>query len=145
MKQIHATVIIILTILAGSAALGAVSARAVQDKKADETSSVTGTWIMLVEGHQIGLVLEQDGEKITGTLMVMGREQPLEGTFVERSLRLVGVNQEGADESAGAPHGGGGPGAGPITAMMKDDGTLEGELSTNKGRMAWTGERLRKR
>ena len=30
-------------------------------------------------------------------------------------------------------------------ATMKDDGTLEGELSTNRGRTTWTGERLKAR
>ena len=29
--------------------------------------------------------------------------------------------------------------------MMKDDGTLEGELSTNRGRTKWIGERLKRR
>ena len=31
-----------------------------------------------------------------------------------------------------------------LVATMKDDGTLEGELSTNRGRTKWTGERLKK-
>ena len=34
--------------------------------------------------------------------------------------------------------------SGPITATMLDDGTLEGELSTNHGRTKWTGERLQR-
>ena len=36
-------------------------------------------------------------------------------------------------------------GAGPIVATMKDDGTFDGELSTQRGRSKWTGERLQKR
>jgi hypothetical protein len=42
------------------------------------------------------------------------------------------------------PHGQRAKGGGPITARMLDDGTLEGELTTNRGRTKWTGERLRK-
>jgi hypothetical protein len=33
---------------------------------------------------------------------------------------------------------------GPITARMLDDGTFEGELTTNRGRTKWTGEGLQK-
>ena len=60
---------------------------------------MTGVWIMLIEGHQVGLELEQDGTAVQGA----------------------------------------------ITARMLDDGTLEGELTTNKGRTKWTGERLQKK
>jgi hypothetical protein len=95
---------------------------------------------MLVEGHQIGLELEQKGTTVEGVMHAMGTRQLLKGTYVERALTLVGEKMEG--EPAG-PHGN--PHAGPIEARMLDDGTLEGELSTNRGRTKWTGERLRKR
>jgi hypothetical protein len=49
---------------------------------------------------------------------------------------------EKTEDTAPAQHGGA-PG-GPITARMLDDGTLEGELTTNRGRTKWTGERLQK-
>ena len=107
-------------------------------------TDVTGVWIMLVEGHQIGLELEQKETTVEGVMHVMGRRQLLKGTYVDRTLILVGEKMEGEAEG---PHGKShdNPHAGPIEARMLDDGTLEGELSTNRGRTKWTGERLRKR
>lgn len=70
-------------------------------------------------------------------MLAMGRRVLLVGEFVDRQLTLKGERPEdgaGADGQAG-----------PIVATMKDDGTLEGELSTNHGRTKWTGERLKPR
>ena len=66
--------------------------------------------------------------------------QLLEGTYVERTLTL---KREKTEDAPPTKHGGA-PG-GPIIARMLDDGTLEGELTTNRGRTKWTGERLQKR
>jgi hypothetical protein len=124
------------------ASLTALSSAATAQQKQEPPSltDVTGVWIMLVEGHQIGLELEQKGTVVEGVMHAMGTRQLLKGTYVERALSLVGEKMQGAPEG---PHGN--PHAGPIEARMLDDGTLEGELSTNRGRRKWTGERLRKR
>ena len=74
-------------------------------------------------------------------MLAMGQRILLVGDFTDRALTLKGERPE---DGAGGPHGGGGPGAGPIVARMLDDGTLEGELSTQRGRTKWTGERLKK-
>jgi hypothetical protein len=111
-----------------------------QGKPAGSLSDVSGVWIMLVEGHQIGLELEQKETVVKGVMLVMGSRQLLEGSYVDRTLTLKAERSE--DGSAG-PHGS--PNAGPIVATMLDDGTLEGELSTNRGRTKWTGERLPKK
>jgi hypothetical protein len=111
-----------------------------QAKPAGSLTDVTGVWIMLVEGHQIGLELEQKDTKVLGVMLVMGQRQLLEGTYENRTLTLKA--EKSPDGSAG-PHGD--AKAGPIEARMLDDGTLEGELSTNKGRTKWTGERLQKK
>jgi hypothetical protein len=111
-----------------------------QQKPAGSLTDVSGVWIMLLEGHQVGLELEQTGTTVKGVLQIMGSRQLLEGTYEDRTLTLKGEKSE--DGSSG-PHGD--PKAGPITARMLDDGTLEGELSTNRGRTKWTGERLPKR
>ena len=113
---------------------------AAQSKPAGSLTDVTGVWIMLIEGHQIGLELEQKDSTIKGVMLVMGQRQLLEDTYADRTLSLKG--EKGPDGSAG-PHGD--PMAGPIVARMLDDGTLEGELSTNRGRTKWTGERLQKK
>ena len=108
---------------------------------AGSLTDVTGVWTMLVEGHQIGLELEQKEHKVEGVMLAMGRRVLLVGDFVDRVLTLKGERPE---DGAGFAHGGEEPKAGPIVATMKDDGTLEGELSTNRGRTKWTGERLKK-
>lgn len=111
-----------------------------QDKPAGSLTDVSGVWIMLIEGHQVGLELEQDGTVVKGVMLVMGQRVLLEGDYVERALTLKG---EEPPDGTQAPHGG--PPAGPIVARMLDDGTLEGELSLRSGRTKWTGERLKPR
>jgi len=49
-----------------------------------------------------------------------------------------------------AQHGGGAapaerPAVRLITAMLQEDGTLAGEMMTNRGPVKWTGEKLKKR
>lgn len=109
---------------------------------AGSLTDLTGVWTMLVEGHQIGLELEQKGDTVEGVMMAMGRRVLLVGSYVDRVLTLKGERPE---DGAGFSHGDQPAQAGPITATMKDDGTLEGELSTNRGRTKWTGERLKAR
>ena len=107
-------------------------------------TDVTGVWTMLVAGHQIGLELSQDGATVEGVMLAMGRRVLLVGTYVDRHLTLKGERPEDGAGADGAETGKGEK-PGPIIATMKDDGTLEGELSTNQGRTQWTGERLRPR
>jgi hypothetical protein len=127
------TVVCALAILAFSATAPAQTAT-----PKGSLSDVTGVWIMLVAGHQIGLELEQKGTVVEGVMLAMGQRILLVGDYVDRTLTLKG---EKPADGAPAPHAGG-PGAGPITARMLDDGTFEGELSTSQGRTKWTGERL---
>lgn len=113
-----------------------------QAPPAGSLTDVTGVWTMLVEGHQIGLELEQKDHKVEGVMLAMGRRVLLVGDYVDRTLTLKGERPE---DGAGFSHGSDTPtDAGPIVATMKDDGTLEGELSTTRGRTKWTGERLKK-
>ena len=104
-------------------------------------TDVTGVWTLLVGGHQMGLELTQDGTKVEGVMLAMGRRVLLVGTYADRHLTLKGERPEdgaGADDAAEST----GEKPGPIVATMKDDGTFEGEISTNQGRTQWTGERL---
>jgi len=130
------TVACTLAILALAAA-----APAQPGKPTGSLTDVTGVWVMLVAGHQIGLELEQKGTKVEGVMLAMGQRILLVGDYVDRTLTLKGEKPE---DGTPAPHAGG-PGSGPITARMLDDGTFEGELSTTQGRTKWTGERLQKR
>ena len=102
-------------------------------------TDVSGVWIMLIEGHQVGLELAQKETAVEGVMLMMGQRQLLAGTYLERTLTLKREESENAPPThrAGARD--------PITARMLDDGTLEGELTTTRGRTKWTGERLPKK
>jgi len=158
-----------------AAAIALSAAVAAQEKKAVTTADFAGTWNIEVMSHQIALVIEpQDGNKVTATMMAMGRDTLLEGELVDRTLTLVGVKEPdaatpGSSTPASATHGpathdaasqqpaahaaepGAGheahdaPGPKPITATLQDDGTLVGEMMTNAGPAKWTGEKLKKR
>lgn len=105
-------------------------------------STLSGTWNMSLNGGDhvvpVGLVLEQDGKTLTGTLMIMGKDVPLEGEYVDGALKLSGNAQIGTGD---------GHSLGPlkITGTLKDDGTLAGEFESPHGPLSWTAERLKKR
>jgi hypothetical protein len=129
------------TIAALGLAWAALAVPAAAQGPAGSTTDVTGVWVMMVEGHSFGLELEQKEQKVEGVMLAMGRRVLLVGDYVDRVLTLKGERPE---DGAGFSHGGEEAKAGPIVATMKDGGTLEGELSTNRGRTKWTGERLKK-
>ena len=108
-----------------------------QPEPAGSLTDVTGTWVMEISGHQIALELEQKDTRVEGIMHAMGQRVLLIGEYKDRALTLKGERPED-----GAGHDGKG---GPIVATMLDNGTLEGELTTNHGRMKWTGERFKKR
>jgi hypothetical protein len=123
----------------GLALLVSAAAAVAQPRPAGSLTDVTGVWIMLIEGHQVGLELEQDGQAVKGVMLMMGQRILLTGTYANRDLSLV---REKTEDEPVNPHGQAAKSGGPITARMLDDGTLEGELTTNRGRTTWTGERL---
>jgi hypothetical protein len=108
-----------------------------KEAQSNSLTDVTGTWVMLVAGHQIALELDQKDTKVEGIMHAMGQRILLVGEYADRKLTLKGERPEDHLPHEGAD-------AGPITATMLDDGTLEGELSTTRGRTKWTGERFRK-
>ena len=140
---------------------------AAQEKKAVTIADFAGTWNIEVMSHQIALVIEpQEGNKVTATMMAMGRDTLLKGELVDGTLTLVGVKSDAdaatdgpatndASSSQAAAHAAAEPGAGheaheapgpkPITATIQEDGTLAGELMTNAGPAKFTGEKLKKR
>ncbi len=115
---------------AGSTALATGSLDAQHDERRD-ASSVAGRWTLsLVGPHALsmGLVLEQDGTKVTGTLANPhgGGDFPVAGTFADRKLTFSVTS--GSDmEFAGA---------------LKNDGTLAGEMSSARGDLEWTAKRV---
>lgn len=157
--------VIASTTLAASLSILSIGALCAQDKadahgkKAAETPSLTGNWNMSLQGdHAIpaGVTLEQDGKKITGTMMFMGKDIKLEGEFVDGSLTLTSNaafllgpppdSQSG--HGAGALHGSSSdapPAKMRIIAKLKDDGTFAGEITTSRGSLPMSAERFRQR
>ena len=124
-----------------------------QDQKVTVDDFV-GTWNIEVMSHQVALVIEpQDGAKVTGTMMMMGRDVPLKGELAGRTITFVGVKPGGdvhgdlhGQPASGASHvGNQNPTANakPIVVTLLEDGTLSGEMMTSGGPVKWTGEKLK--
>jgi len=118
-------------------------------QKTATVADFAGTWNIELMSHQIALVIEPlDGNKVNATMMMMGRDVPLQGELVDNTLLLKGLKPEGgATES---PTNGPGvhaapasEGAKPITVRLQEDGTIAGEMMTSQGPAKWTGERLK--
>ncbi len=116
------------------------------------TADFSGTWNIEFMSHQIALVVEpKDATHVTATMMMMGRDVPLKGELVGRTLTLVGDKSAGATEAAPEPAPASGThqtpsaAAKPITVTLQEDGTISGEMMTTRGPGTWTGERLKKR
>jgi hypothetical protein len=105
---------------------------AAQEKKPEAT--VTGKWTMTVHpdphGMTMGLILEQKGTKVTGTFASPHGNMPVEGEFVEGTLKLA-TTGENADSQI------------TFEAQLKDGRTLSGYLSSPMGDMKWTAERAK--
>ncbi len=128
----------------------AISAVAAQDKKVTVDDFV-GTWNIEVMSHQVALVIDkQDATKVTGTMMMRGRDTLLKGELADRTITFVGVQPEGgaaahADPSAVPNHGAAQGTPKPIVVTLQEDGTLTGEMMTNQGPVKWTAEKLKTR
>ena len=133
------------------AALAIAVTASAQEKKIT-TADFAGTWNIEAMSHQIALVVEPaEGNKVTATMMMMGRDMLLKGELVDKTLTLVGVKTEsngtaptGADHDHGAPPpAASGAPAKPILVTLQEDGTIVGEMMTNQGPVKWTGEKLK--
>jgi len=134
----------IKTITFTAALLALATSVSAQDKKIT-TADFAGTWNIEVMSHQIALVVEPtEGNKVTATMMMMGRDTLLKGELVDRTLTLTGIKTEtnGAPEPQHAAHE---PpsNARPVVVTLQEDGTIAGEMMTSAGPMKWTGEKLR--
>ena len=135
------------------AALAIAVTAAAQEKKVT-VADFAGTWNIEVMSHQIAMVIEPaEGNTVTATMMMMGRDTLLKGELVDKTLTLVGVKSAangtmppehgtpGHDHEVPAAAAGGGPK--PILVTLQEDGTIAGEMMTNQGPVKWTGEKLR--
>ena len=131
-RTIALAVITLSVLLTASAAVAA----APQHGKAEQKSapSVTGRWSMSVKGSPhddvtMALQLTQEGKKVSGTLATPhGDELQVAGEFAEGTLTLATTT--------------GGESKISMTAKLKEDGTLDGYLSSQMGDMTWTASRV---
>src|SRR5262245_26949919 len=105
------------------------------------TPSVTGTWSMGVQADHVvpvALVLQQEASTVTGRIAPPinphgdRSEVSLSGELADGSLTLS-VTMDHAHAGFTIA----------IAASLKDDGTLEGTVTTPHGKMPFTAERLR--
>jgi hypothetical protein len=107
---------------AGSHCHGALAAQAAKD-------TLAGTWVLDVQGHQVGLGLEQDGKKLTGTLVIMGQSVLVEGELADGYFTLANAPDETRKIK--------------LSGKLKEDGTMEGDVEAGHGTHRWKGERLK--
>lgn len=103
--------------------------------------NVTGTWQMDLQADHVvptALVLKQAGTAVTGTIKLPGGRGgqritiDLSGTLIDLKLSLSGA-VEGGKESSTIE----------LEATVKDNGSLEGTVTTRHGKFAWTAEKLK--
>ena len=107
---------------AGSHCHGVLAAQAAKE-------SVAGTWVLDVQGHQVGLGIEQNGSKLTATLVIMGQNILVDGEIADRSFTLASAPDE--------------PRKVKLSGRLKDDGTMEGDVDAGHGTHHWKAERLK--
>ena len=107
-------------------------------EKKDEPRSLTGTWVLLLEGHQVGLEVEDKSGTLEATLYIMGQRVPLDGEVKDDAFTLTSDAQVGTNQSGGAMV------KMNLTGTHKADDTLEGTIDLPHGPMKWTAERLKK-
>ena len=77
----------------------------------------------------MGLELTQEGKKVSGAFATPhGDELQVAGEFAENTLNLATTS--------------GGESKISMTAKLKEDGTLDGYLSSQMGDMTWTARRV---
>ena len=127
-------------------ALAAIAVTASAQEKKVTLADFTGTWNIEMMSHQIALVVEPlEGDNVNATLMIMGRDTPLKGTFADRSITLSALKQDGEAGGPGVHAAPASSGAKPLVITMQDDGTIAGEMMTQQGPVKFTGEKLKTR
>jgi hypothetical protein len=109
------------------------AAHTFQEKK--EEMRVDGRWTMHVKGGPHGdmtMTLElaqgtkKDSQKVSGTFTTPHGDLPVEGQLVDATLTIA---TKGGDTQVS------------LTAKLKDNGMLEGYISSQMGDMTWTASR----
>jgi hypothetical protein len=114
------------------------SAQSAAGAQKDEPRSLTGTWLILLEGHQVGLEVEDKSGTLEATLYIMGQRVPLDGEVKDNAFTLT------SDAQVGTSHSGAAMVKMKLAGTHKADDTLEGTIDLPHGPMQWTAERLKK-
>ena len=97
--------------------------------------TVTGKWeLSVVTPHgdtPMALELRQDGKKITGTLATPHGEVRLEGEHADGKLTLATSASDSPEMT--------------LKGALKDDGTMAGYLSSERGDMKWIAQRSKEK
>ena len=97
--------------------------------------TVAGKWTLSANTPHgdtpMALELRQDGKKITGTLATPHGEVRLEGEHADGKLTLATTASESPQMT--------------LKGALKDDGTMAGYLSSERGDMKWTAERSKEK
>ena len=120
------------SILAFALAAGSIVQAA---QHAKETKTIAGSWTMSVNSPHgamtMGLELKQEGKTITGTFASPHGDLAIEGEFANPTLKLATTSH---DTHFGDM---------TFNAKLKDDGSLDGYLSSSMGDMTWTAQRAK--
>jgi hypothetical protein len=114
------------------------SAQSAPGEKQGDPPSLTGTWVILLEGHQVGLEVEDKSGTLEATLYIMGQRVPLDGEVKDNAFSLTSDAQVGTHDSGGTMV------KMRLAGTHKPDDTLEGTIDLPHGPMKWTAERLKK-
>jgi hypothetical protein len=129
---------LVLTMMAATIYADAGGPSESQGEPKQEPRNLTGTWVMLLAGHQLGLEVEDKSGTLEGTVYIMGQRVPVDGSITDGAFILTSDTQVGDTQSHGATV------KMKITGQHKPDDTLEGEIELPRGPMKWTAERLKK-
>jgi hypothetical protein len=124
-------------VVVGVLGVGAAAQSTAGGESKGEPRSLTGTWVMLLEGHQVGLEVEDKAGTLEATLHIMGQRVLLDGELKDNAFTLTSDAQVGTTQSGGATV------KMRLTGTHKADDTLEGEIELPHGPMTWTAERLK--
>ena len=123
--------------LAIAIAVAGAAAQPVPGEQKDQPRSLTGTWVILLEGHQVGLEVEDKSGTLEATLYIMGQRVLLDGEAKDDTFTLTSDAQVGTSRSDGETV------KMKLSGTHKTDDTLDGTIDLPHGPMKWTAERLR--
>jgi hypothetical protein len=136
MTRLSAVLAAIAIVIAGPAAAATKSGSLVfvqEQKKEQKTPTVAGTWTMSVKSPHgdvpMTLTLAQDGRNVTGIFNPHGEEVQVAGEFVNGALTLATAESAAFRVT--------------LEAQLKDQDTLDGYLSSDRGDMPWRAERVK--